>query len=148
MPFVTKSALRTAAQNIRLQKSYRSVDEILNEEVATVYIDWIDDAQFDRTAVSPKTANQLRNRMKQCKSLIYAHTANTSVSTWCPWELGYFDALKNRVFILPIVDNSTDSFPKQEYIGLYPYISEEFSELKVRYINETASTSLKKAIGG
>lgn len=43
-----------------------------------------------------------------------------------PWELGYFDGIKNkRVAILPInKDNgSSENFKGQEYLSLYHYIS-------------------------
>ncbi len=44
------------------------------------------------------------------------------------WELGYFDSLKNRVAILPILkeDISTDEYKGREYLGLYPYVTDSF----------------------
>ena len=54
--------------------------------------------------VTPETAMVLRERMKQCKSLIYTFSENASDSKWMPWELGYFDALKNSrvaVYLFP-----------------------------------------------
>ena len=39
-----------------------------------------------------------------------------------PWELGYFDALKQKVAILPLVNKSDDEYKGQEYLGLYPCI--------------------------
>jgi hypothetical protein len=42
-----------------------------------------------------------------------------------PWELGYFDALKGRVAIVPIAEEgepSSDKYIGQEYLGLYSYI--------------------------
>src|SRR5437870_1783963 len=56
----------------------------------TVYVDWIDDAKLDRSKVTVKTAALLRERMKTCSSLVYAHSANSPQSVWMPWELGYF----------------------------------------------------------
>jgi hypothetical protein len=95
----------------------------LEEQGFTVYIDWITDRQLDRTKVSPTTANLLRIRMKQCKMLVYVHSANASLSKWCPWELGYFDALRaGNVFIMPVTSGGKDPFAGQEYLGLYPYL--------------------------
>lgn len=41
-----------------------------------------------------------------------------------PWELGYFDGIKNRVAVLQIVpaDDQGKKFAGQEYLDLYPYI--------------------------
>ena len=42
-----------------------------------------------------------------------------------PWELGYFDGLKGKVAILPIVDTPTftEDYKGQEYLGLYYYVT-------------------------
>src|SRR5262249_10573120 len=70
----------------------------------TVYVDWIEDADLGRSRVTVKTAAVLRERMKSCSSLVYAHSANSVTSVWMPWELGYFDGLReHQVWILPLV---------------------------------------------
>jgi len=88
----------------------------------SVYVDWIDDPLLNRGNVSKETALILQERMKQCKSLVYAFSENASNSKWMPWELGYFDALKGTVAILPISRNSKTSFQGSEYLGIYYYI--------------------------
>ena len=89
----------------------------------TVYVDWINDPLLDRSNVTPATAKHLKARMGASKMLVYAHTANSAVSKWCPWELGYFDGLRGgNVFLLPIVQSDDSQFSGQEYLGLYPYI--------------------------
>ena len=89
----------------------------------TVYVDWIEDAKLDRSKVTVATAALLRERMRTCSSLVYAHSANSSHSVWMPWELGYFDGFKpEHVWILPLVANSDSEFRKQEYLGLYPSV--------------------------
>jgi hypothetical protein len=88
-----------------------------------VYVDWIDDAELDRSKVTPGTANTLRKRMRQSTSLFYVHSSGSSTSRWMPWELGYFDALNGNVAILPIVQTpGQDTFKGEEYLGLYPYV--------------------------
>lgn len=75
-----------------------------------VYVDWIDDAKLDRSKVTVATAALLRERMKTCASMVYAHSANSPHSVWMPWELGYFDGFKpEHVWILPLVANSDRS---------------------------------------
>ena len=89
----------------------------------TVYVDWIDDPQLDRAKVTVKTAALLRERMKACSSLVYAHSANSPNSVWMPWELGYFDGLRpHQVWILPLVYDYDSEYKDQEYLGLYPSV--------------------------
>lgn len=88
----------------------------------TVYVDWIEDPLLSRSNVTKETAMVLQNRMKQCKSLVYAFSENASNSRWMPWELGYFDALKGTVAVLPISSTTKTSFQGSEYLGLYYYV--------------------------
>jgi hypothetical protein len=95
----------------------------------TVYVDWVEDPQLDRSKVTAKTAAVLRARMKTCSSLVYAHSANSSSSSWMPWELGYFDGFRpHQVWILPLVSTYDSEFKEQEYLGLYPPV-EKLSSL-------------------
>lgn len=87
----------------------------------SVYVDWIDDMQLNRSKVSEATANILRQRMRSSKSLFFVTTENTDNSKWMPWECGYFDGLKEKVAIVPVKNSSTNSYQGQEYLGLYPY---------------------------
>ncbi|KAB7709764.1 Uncharacterised protein [Plesiomonas shigelloides] len=88
----------------------------------SVYVDWVDDAQLDRSKVNESTAELLRERMDASKSLFYVTTENAEASKWMPWECGYFDGIKEKVAILPIKKYSYDNeYIGQEYLGLYPY---------------------------
>jgi TIR domain len=83
-----------------------------------VYIDWLDDAEFDRKDVSKKTAETLRIRLRQSRCLMFVHTENSIASKWMPWELGFMDGHKpNKSTILPIRNllNSTPDYGDQEY---------------------------------
>lgn len=96
---------------------------LIEEAGFTVYVDWIDDAELDRSKVDRDRADHLRLRMQQCDTLFYAHTPNAALSKWCPWELGYFDALKapdRQVFVLPVVDG--ERYEGQEYLSLYDVV--------------------------
>jgi hypothetical protein len=88
----------------------------------TAYVDWIEDSQLDRSQVSAETAKILRRRMSHCQFLLYATSAASPDSKWMPWELGYFDGLKDssKVGIFPLVQSAMDTFGGQEYLGLYP----------------------------
>jgi hypothetical protein len=103
------------------------VKALLEDRGLVVYVDWIDDAQVDRSNVNRKTADLLRQRMRQAGSLIWVATSAASSSKWMPWELGYFDGFRpNQVAILPLVDNPNDSFKGQKYLSLYPVVRQDF----------------------
>lgn len=115
----------------------------LEDRGYSVYIDWINDHQLDRTNVTKDNANTLRMRMTQCKSLLYAFSPNASTSTWMPWELGYFDGMKGLVAVAPIARSSSNSFTGNEYLGLYPYLdsaSQDQGSEKKMWINEDSNT--------
>jgi hypothetical protein len=100
------------------------VKRLLEGRRLSVYIDWIEDPQLDRTRVTPKTADQLRMRMRHCKSLIFATSNSSPSSKWMPWELGYFDGFKpGHVAVLPLVE-AGKGFTGQEYLGLYPTLED------------------------
>jgi hypothetical protein len=97
------------------------VKVLIEREGLSVYVDWIEDAQVDRSQVTARTANMLRERMNHCRFLIYASSKTSPNSKWMPWELGYFDGLRRgNVGILPIVQSTGKNFNGQEYLGLYP----------------------------
>lgn len=102
----------------------KAIRDELVEGGYKVYVDWIDDPQLDRSHVNAATASLLRERMRQCKSLLFATSSAARKSVWMPWELGYMDAFTNmRVAIVPVVPDSEASkdFKGQEYLGIYPY---------------------------
>ena len=93
----------------------------LSEAGHSVYVDWIDDPQMDRGAVNAATAEKLRGRMSACRSLIYLHSASSSASRWMPWELGYFDGMREHVAVLPVV-KVEGAYRGSEYLALYPTV--------------------------
>lgn len=131
---VAESALRKSAAQPRTARfdiflSHSSLDaeviagvaRILEREGKSVYIDWRDDPQLDRSRVTPATAALLRERMSRCSFLIFATSPNSAASRWMPWELGYFDGLRGeKVGILPLLGSPSQSWVGQEYLGLYP----------------------------
>ena len=101
------------------------IKRLLEARNLKVYVDWDTDGQLDRRTVSSETAAVLRRRMGQSASLIYLATEAASTSKWMPWELGYFDGLRRgQVAIMPLMENENDQFSGQEYLGLYPEISQ------------------------
>ena len=90
----------------------------------SVYVDWLYHAtNVDTTigAITPTTVIELKYHMRKCAWMIYLHSDASSVSKWCPWELGYFDAMYHphkKICIFPLVDH-TGVFRGQEYLALY-----------------------------
>jgi hypothetical protein len=116
-------------QDVKLDnEALLGLRSLLKELGFTVYIDWIEDEELDRKAVSKETAAQLKSRMNQSKCLFFATSQNSASSKWMPWELGYFDGSKaNRVAVLPLTGGTT--FRGQEYLGLYPYVDQTGNSL-------------------
>lgn len=135
---VAKSLLASAAAagpsaqfDVFLSHSYLDaevvlgVKRLLEATGLSVYVDWIDDHELDRSAVTPATAARLRLRLRNSKSLIFVTSATSSNSKWMPWELGFFDGFRpGHVAILPIVRTAGTGFVGQEYLGLYPLVED------------------------
>lgn len=119
----------------------------------TAYVDF-NDLKLDRAKVDENTAKRLVEKMKKCKGLLYLYSPSSSVSKWCPWEVGVFSGIKNfRCANLPIIDNHSDEFKNQEYLELYPYV--EYDTIQDSSKNEfwicesdNKYTSLKRWING
>ncbi len=77
---------------------------------------------FDRSKVTKRTADLLRQRMKRCKALLYASSPSAPSSLWMPWETGYFDGHLGRVAILPVFESDPHDtqFRGQEYLASIP----------------------------
>jgi hypothetical protein len=100
----------------------------------SVYVDWVDDKELNRSKVDKSTARLIRKRIKNCKCFIYAASEASKESNWMQWELGFADgAKKGKVAILPIEDTfmHDKNFYKYEYLGLYPYIDKAIGILWV-----------------
>ncbi|MGZ3236721.1 MAG: toll-Interleukin receptor [Burkholderiaceae bacterium] len=90
-----------------------------------VYVDWIHDRNLSRDSVTKETAQVLRQRMLTCSSLFFATTTNSSGSKWMPWELGFKDGHNRKAAILPVTQTDNDFYAGQEYLGIYPYVSND-----------------------
>ncbi|MCF5167560.1 TIR domain-containing protein [Pseudomonas congelans] len=127
-----ESSKRATRFDIFLSHSINDAELVLGTKVLledmgkTVYVDWVDDPELDRSQVNKHTAERLRARMKQCDTLLYIATEHASNSKWMPWELGYFDGHKpDKVAILPVLEKENQKFEGQEYLGLYPTVDKD-----------------------
>jgi len=145
--------------DIFLSHSYRDKEIIpyLKKELEdmgySVYVDWITDKLLSREQVTKETAKVLQKRMKQSKFLFFATSENSPNSKWMPWELGYFDGIKNkRVAILPISKEENDfseNFKGQEYLGLYCWVvkdKKEYSSYEEKLFIKCDTYGIEKSI--
>lgn len=114
------------------KESIASLKILLEDYGYSVYVDWISDADLNRNSVNKQTAERVRNRMKNCQSLLYAISNNSPTSKWMPWELGYFDGINGFIAIIPITQNSEEKVKGIEYLHLYPVVK----EYKIKHSNE------------
>lgn len=145
---ITDSKELTKHYDVFLSHSYLDATEIrvlkaiIEEEGLTVYVDWIEDYKLNRGNVTKETAQIIRQRMKNCDSLFYAFSENSTKSKWMPWELGFFDGYNGKVAVIPIKENSqsSDYYKGVEFVGIYPYITltKNKSGIPTGYINESS----------
>jgi hypothetical protein len=118
-----------AVHDIFLSHSYDDKELVLGMALViedfgySVYLDWRDDPSLERKRVTKETAEKLRARMKASRCLLYSTTEHATESKWMSWELGFKDGDNTRVAILPVSPIQTTSYQGQEYLGVYPYIS-------------------------
>jgi hypothetical protein len=110
------------AEKRQVQKLNDYLESVLKYNV---YVDWIDSRELDRTKVNRKTADYLRETMRQCKCLLYFYIeqGENPASIWMPWELGFFDGRQDskRVAIF-VPDAKNIKTKKQEYLELYEVV--------------------------
>lgn len=88
-----------------------------------LYIDWLDQELPDRP--DKTTAAKIKGKISSHKWFLFLATANSIVSRWCPWEIGYADAIKDYNSILLIrTEDDNGRWYGNEYLQLYHQIIE------------------------
>lgn len=92
--------------------------KLLNEKHYVAYIDWVND-KFDlkREWCNASTAEVIKERIRQSRVFVLYLTEQTLKSQWCPWELGYADALGKKICIFQRFKSDT-KIP--EFYSAYP----------------------------
>lgn len=104
-----------------------------------IYVDWEDEGMPKTT--SGKTAERLKQKIKESDKFIFLATEGAIKSTWCNWELGHGDAAKyiKNIAILPL-KLTYDEYSGSEYLQIYPYIYESDKDkgsFYIKYPNNT-----------
>ena len=117
--------------------SHNSKDEIeivdfykkFNAQGYVAYVDWVND-KFDlkREWCNTSTSQIIKERIKQSQVFILFLTAGTLTSQWCPWELGYADALGKKICVY-FHDRELDYIP--QFYSAYPRLLLESSFLVI-----------------
>lgn len=99
----------------------------LNEKKQVAYVDWVND-RFDlkREWCNASTVEVIRKRIEQSKIVAIYYTDNIIRSQWCPWEIGYADALGKKICLYAYDMNDAPQF----YL-CYPRLVDEKNELYV-----------------
>lgn len=126
------------SHSVRDAVSVLGLKKELEAERLTVYADWLEDPDLDRSNVTPFTAKKLRERMRMCRTLVYATSKNALASRWMPWELCYFDGRHgpSRVAICPILEGA-GSYAGEEYLGVYKRVE------KIRHLGSLRPFAVK-----
>lgn len=116
-------------------------DQIEHELGYSVYVDWIEHPEFDRSEVTPETAEHLRGVMRGCGTLIFYAGRHAPDSKWMPWELGFFDGRQGARRIAVYADDLSAYNPaQQEYLRLYQIIDRaSLAEFLDVALNDTAA---------
>lgn len=92
--------------------------KLLNEKHYVAYIDWVNDKfNLKREWCNASTAEVIKERIRQSRVFVLYLTEQTLKSQWCPWELGYADALGKKICIFQRF-KSDSKIP--EFYSAYP----------------------------
>ncbi|MDO4856615.1 MAG: toll/interleukin-1 receptor domain-containing protein [Thermoguttaceae bacterium] len=97
-----------------------------------LYVDWLD--PLLPSTPDQKTAEAIQRNIKEAKRFFFLATEHSKASVWCPWEIGYADALGKEIVIIPTYNDISDACFGNEYLHLYPHIDIVSKNSKVSYI--------------
>ena len=83
------------------------IRKLLNKDKLVAYIDWSSD-KFDlrHEWCNATTSHVIKERIKQSKCIMICMTKKLLKSQWCPWEIGYADAIGKKICIYKLEDIS------------------------------------------
>jgi hypothetical protein len=110
------------SQTMRDAEIVLGVYDYLEHQGYTVFCDWVESPESDRAAVTSANAAAVREAMRASDTMLFIDTHGAAQSRWMCWELGWFDAAKGHVAVLPVVSEDTNYYHGREFLGLYPYV--------------------------
>lgn len=105
------------------QELAKGLQTLLAEDGWDIYIDWQDEAM--PSSPNKETASNIKSKIKQTDWFLFLATPNSTSSRWCPWEIGYADAVKTyeKMLIIPTIDDNGRWYGN-EYLQLYKKIED------------------------
>lgn len=91
---------------------------IFEKKGIELYVDWTDHTM--PPTPNRLTAKKLQDKIRKVDVFLYLVTSNSMKSTWCPWEIGFADAINKNIFIIPTSDDT--GLYGNEYLLLYKNI--------------------------
>lgn len=87
------------------------------------YIDWVNDKyDLKRQWCNASTAKVIKERIKQSQVFVIYLSEKTMSSQWCPWELGYADALGKNICVY---EEKGINKPVPQFYSVYPRLCME-----------------------
>ena len=109
------------SQAIKDREVVLGVYAVLTEDLGLcVFCDWLEEPTSDHSSTTPQDAAYLRRKLDSSTALVFIDSDHAQHSTWMSWEIGWFDAAKGRVCVLPVVAAEKDDYRGREFLGLYP----------------------------
>lgn len=91
---------------------------LFQELGVTLYVDWQDNTMPEKP--NAETAARIQSKIIQSDVFLFLATAKSKASRWCPWEIGFADSSKKKIYIIPTSDGYSSY--GNEYLELYPKI--------------------------
>ena len=115
----------------RDQELAKGLQTILAEDGWDIYIDWEDEEM--PASPTKETAMNIKRKINQLDWFLFLATPRSTQSRWCPWEIGYADAVKTneKILIIPTSDDSGRWYGN-EYLQLYRKIDQAFNKFTNR----------------
>jgi len=94
---------------------------LLKDRGWNVFVVWEEATMSEKP--TPETAEKIQAVIRNCDWFLFLATANSTVSCWCFWELGYAEGVKpfDSVLIVPTKDDD-DVWHGGDYLQLYRHI--------------------------
>lgn len=109
------------SQAIKDKEVVLGVYATLVEDIGlTVFCDWLEAPKNDHAITTPREAAYLRNKLQASTALVFIDSEHAETSTWMSWEIGWFDAAKGRICVLPVAEEEQAEYRGREFLGLYP----------------------------
>ena len=110
------------SQTVRDAEIVLGVYDLLTSAGYSVFCDWIEAPDTNRSQVTPTNAAFIRATMSVSDTLLFLDTEASVQSLWMCWELGWFDGARGPVAVLPVLNEGERYYRGREFLGLYPCV--------------------------